>query len=64
MDSTQQDEWEVIATFVADVAAVEECERLRGFFQEALADTGVLWPNEMNTLYDKCFAAPCVPNEE
>ena len=40
-----------------------ERERLRGYFRDALADTGITWPGEVDMLYDKCFGAPYVPDE-
>lgn len=40
-----------------------ERERLRGYFLEALNDHGITWPGEVDTLYDKCFGAPYVPDE-
>ena len=40
-----------------------ERERLRGYFRDALADTGITWPGEVDSLYDKCFATPYVPDE-
>jgi hypothetical protein len=40
-----------------------ERERLRGHFRDALADTGITWPGEVDILYDKCFGAPYVPDE-
>jgi len=33
-----------------------ERERLRGYFREALADTGITWPAEVDILYDRCFS--------
>jgi hypothetical protein len=33
-----------------------ERERLRGYFREALADTGITWPGEVDILYDRCFS--------
>lgn len=36
-------------------AVAAERERLRGYFREALADTGITWPGEVDILYDKCF---------
>jgi len=41
-----------------------ERERLRGYFLEALADKGITWPGEVDILYDKCFVAPYVPDED
>lgn len=40
-----------------------ERERLQGYFRDALADTGITWPGEVDILYDKCFGAPYVPDE-
>jgi hypothetical protein len=44
-----------------DNARLCERERLRLYFQEALADKDVVWPGEVDILYDKCFAVPYVP---
>jgi hypothetical protein len=41
-----------------DAAVAAERERLRGHFLYALADTGVVWPGEVDILFDKCFATP------
>jgi hypothetical protein len=43
-------------------ARLRERERLRGYFVEALADKGIVWPVEVDILFDKCFAAPYVPD--
>ena len=43
---------------------LRERERLRGYFLEALADKGIVWPGEVDILYDKCFAAPHVQDED
>lgn len=40
-----------------------ERERLRGYFREALADTGIACRGEVDILYDKCFMAPYVHDE-
>ena len=40
--------------------AAAERERLRGYFRDALADKGIMWPGEVDILYDKCFAEPLV----
>lgn len=40
-----------------------ERERLRGYFRDALADTGITWPGEVDILYDKCFGTPYAPDE-
>ena len=45
-------------------ARLRERERLHGYFLEALADKGIVWPGEVDILYDKCFAAPYVPDED
>jgi hypothetical protein len=45
-------------------ARTDERERLRGYFRDALADKGIVWPGEVDILYDKCFAAPYVPDED
>jgi hypothetical protein len=45
-------------------ARLREQERLRGYFRDALADHGITWPGEVDILYDKCFAAPYVPDED
>ena len=37
-----------------------ERERLRGYFRDALADTGIMWPGEVDILYEKCFAEPLI----
>ena len=41
-----------------------ERDRLRGYFRDALADTGITWPGEVDILYDKCFGQPYVPEDE
>jgi hypothetical protein len=58
MHQAQRAEWELLAAAVAAVAAAEENERLRGFFRKALADTEIVWPGEIDILYEKCFSAP------
>ena len=45
-------------------AVAAERERLRGHFRAALEDKGITWPGEVDMLYDKCFAAPYVPDED
>jgi len=45
-------------------ARLRERERLRAYFMEALADKGIVWPGEVDMLYDRCFAAPYVPDED
>ena len=39
----------------AAAAVAKERERLRGCFRDALADTGITWPGEVDILYGKCF---------
>jgi predicted phage tail protein len=41
-----------------DAAVAAERERLRGHFLYALADTKVVWPGEVDILFDKCFVKP------
>ena len=41
---------------IAEAAKDVERERLRGYFLDALADNGIMWPGEVDILYDKCFA--------
>ena len=48
---------------MADAVVEHERERLRGFFREALSDRGVIWPAEVDMLYDRCFAEPYSPDE-
>jgi hypothetical protein len=47
---------ETYAAALAEKARQEERERLRGYFREALADTGITWPAEVDILYDRCFS--------
>jgi hypothetical protein len=46
-----------------DAAVSKERNLLRGFFREALADKDVVWPAEVDMLYDRCFAEPYKPDE-
>jgi hypothetical protein len=55
-------EHDIAAQVAAAVAA--ERERLRGYFREALADKSLCWPGEVDILYDRCFAAPYVADED
>ena len=59
---------EVVTAADHDVAVfaarLRERERLRAYFLETLSDTGIVWPGEIDILYDKCFAAPYVPDED
>jgi hypothetical protein len=41
----------------AEQAVAAERERFRAYFDHALADKGIVWPGEVDILYDKCFAA-------
>ena len=41
-----------------DAAVAAERERVRGHFLYAMADTGVVWPGEVDILFDKCVATP------
>jgi chemotaxis regulatin CheY-phosphate phosphatase CheZ len=56
-------EWDAYGKARAAVARRAERERLRGYFRDALADTGITWPGEVDILYDKCFGAPYVPDK-
>lgn len=47
---------EDLRQLVSAAAAVER-ERLRGCFDETLADHGITWPGEVDILYDQCFPA-------